>query len=163
MPIYHNHGIKHFLQHTGIASALKQQQTILCGHDRFSRNFLSSINACAIDLTVIPHFSNVLPVLYKMVLNLPPTHWKRVSKISMAYPEGGQIDYTSLTHSSLSMWAMSHYSKDYPDNPEVFTQLLSEFENNITTRISEFVTNCNLHVVRLQPGALRSMPSTVPQ
>jgi hypothetical protein len=26
MPIYHNHGIKHFLQHTGIASALKQQQ-----------------------------------------------------------------------------------------------------------------------------------------
>jgi hypothetical protein len=81
----------------------------------------------------------------------------------MAYPEGGQIDYTSSTHSSLSMWAMSHYSKDYPDNPEVFTQLLSEFENNITTRISEFVTNCNLHVVRLQPGALRSMPGTVPQ
>jgi hypothetical protein len=81
----------------------------------------------------------------------------------MAYLEGGQIEYTSLTHSSLSMWAMSHYSKDCPDNPEVFSQLLSEFENNITTRISELVTNCNLHVIRLQPGALQSMPGTVPQ
>jgi hypothetical protein len=45
MHIYHDHGIKHFILHTGISSALKNNQIILgaSGHDCFNSDFFSAM------------------------------------------------------------------------------------------------------------------------
>jgi hypothetical protein len=53
IPIYHDHGIKHFALHTGITSALKSNQIILgaSGHDCFNSNFIAAIKGCFIDLS----------------------------------------------------------------------------------------------------------------
>jgi hypothetical protein len=99
----------------------------------------------------------------KIVLNFPPQQWNRVAKLSMAHTDGIPIEYTSSTHSSLAMWAISHFSNDFPNNPDEYSELLHDFENHITSRISEFAQKSNLHIVRMQLGALRSKPGTVPQ
>jgi hypothetical protein len=106
---------------------------------------------------------STLDVLHKIVLNFPLQQWNRVAKLSMAHTDGIPIEYTSSTHSSLAMcWAISHFSNE-PNNPDKYSELLHDFENHITSRISEFAQKLNLHIVHMQPGALRSKPGTVPQ
>jgi hypothetical protein len=69
------------------------------------------------------------------------------------------IEYTSSSHASLAMWTIDN-AKSCKDE---FLTMLHELEKFITTEISNFVHKSKEHVVRLQPGALRSMPGTVPQ
>jgi hypothetical protein len=165
MNIYRDHGLKHFVLHTGITSALKNNQIILgsSGHDLFNSDFVSAMAGCFIDLSSFSHFSSTIIVLHKIILNIPSNQWDRVAKISMAHSDGIPIEFTSSTHSSLAMWAISQFTTDYPNNPDEYSELLRNFENHITTCISEFAQNSNLHIVRMQPGALRSKPGTVPQ
>jgi hypothetical protein len=165
MPIYRDHGIKHFALHTGITSALKSNQIILgaSGHDCFNSNFIAAIKGCFIDLSPIPHFACTVDVLHKLVITFPLHHWNRVSRISMAYSKGSPIEYTSSTHSSLATWAISHFTNVFPKDPDNISQLLHLFEKHISTCISEFAQNSKLHIVRMQPGALRSKPGTAPQ
>jgi hypothetical protein len=77
MRIYRDHGIKHFVLHTGITSALKNNQIILgaSGHDCFNSDFISATKGCFIDLTMLSHFSSTLDALHKIVLNFPPQQW----------------------------------------------------------------------------------------
>jgi hypothetical protein len=96
MHIYRDHGLKHFVLHTGITSALKNNQIILgaSGHETFNSDFVLSMEGCFIDLSTFSHFSSILDVMNKIVLHVPPHQWNRAAKISMAHTDGIPIEFT---------------------------------------------------------------------
>jgi hypothetical protein len=158
---YRVHGIKHFASQTGIIHAINAEQIILgVSGDHRLNQFITSVNGFVINMSSLHSQSDiVIDELYKIVLSIPPDSWKRVSTLSMSHLEGRAIEYTSSSHASLSMW-----TNDHAKNCEhEFLTMLHHFEKSITTEISNFVHKSKEHVVRLQPGALRSMPGTVPQ
>jgi hypothetical protein len=90
----------------------------------------------------------------------------------MAYSDGIPIEHTSSTRSSLAMWAISHFSNDFPNNPDEVSELLHLFENHITTHISELtIKNLNysdllsmtsdllLPILHLDQKVLQQIPS----
>jgi hypothetical protein len=158
---YRVHGIKHFASQTGIIHAINAEQIILGAFgDHRLNQFITSVNGCVIDMLSLYSQSDiVIDELYKIALNIPTDLWKRVSTLSMSHLDGYPIEYTSSSHASLSMWTIDHAKNC---NHEILT-MLHELEKLITAEISNFVHKSKEHVVRLQPGALRSRPGTVPQ
>lgn len=168
MSTYRKHGIKQFASQMGIIAFIKSEQIILGAiGDSLLEKFVTSVNGCVINLSSCPRFHIVLDELCEIVTNFPASEWKRVLKISMAHLEGRPIEYTSSPHASLAMWMISHakYGKRSSDPQQLnnFLTIVNSFEKHITTTISNFVHKSDAHVVRLQPGALRSKPGTVPQ
>jgi hypothetical protein len=109
-----------------------------------------------------------LPKLQSIVSNFPQSMWKRVAKLSLAYSEGGSIEFISSSHESIANWLIGNakygnFSKNSKQRNHL-KSLVENFESEITKSISNFVHKTNLHIVRLQPGALRSVPGvTGPQ
>jgi hypothetical protein len=155
-------GISTFCSHLGITKAIKNEEIILgaTGNHHLS-NFISSVKGCVIELFEFPSFNHVLDELYDTISQFPATEWKRVNKISLSDRNGGQIEYTSSSADSIRSW-IRPFLKKRKFGTQLYT-LLHDFEKHIMESISLFAFHSNKHVVCLQPGALRSMPATVPQ
>lgn len=165
IPTYRVHGIALFATQTQITAAIRKEKIILgaLGNNPL-KNFIISAQGCLIDMSNVPSYNIVLDEIYVIVSNLPNSYWKRVQKVSMAHPYGRQIEYTSSAHDSLFSWMIS-LSKfgNISKIPSEHKTIMS-FEYHITRTISQFAFPLHSsHVVRLQPGALRSLPGTVPQ
>jgi hypothetical protein len=102
----------------------------------------------------------VINYLDEIIQNIPTKFWKRVAKHCISYTHGGQIEYTSSPDNSLESWTrtFSKFGK-LSDKP----LQIQPFETYITKSISYFVHRTVKHIVRLQPGALRSPIGAVPQ
>jgi hypothetical protein len=146
----------------GITKAIKREEIILgaTGNHHLS-NFIGSVIGCVIDLSIFPRSNHVLDELYDTILHLPCTEWKRVNKISLSDPNGGQIEYTSSSADSIRSWVRPFLKKC--KSGTLTPTFLHDFEKHLTEIISQFAFHSNAHIVCLQPGALRSMPATVPQ
>jgi hypothetical protein len=123
--------------------------------------FICSIKGCIIDLSESSSFNHVLDELYDTILHFPSNEWKCVNKISLSDPNGGQIKYTSSPANSIRAWISPFHKKRYSGTQ--LPNLLHDFEKHITQCKSQFAFHSKGHVICLQPGALRSMPATVPQ
>jgi hypothetical protein len=158
-------GISTFCSHLGITKAIKNEDIIFgATGDHHLSNFICFIKGSVIDLSKSPNFNHVIDELYDTILHhFPSSEWKRVNKISLSDPNGGQIEYTSSTANSIRAWIRPFYKKGNLCTQQQFLLLLQDFEKHITQCISQFAFQWNGHVVCLQPGALRSMPATVPQ
>jgi hypothetical protein len=168
MHYYENNGIKQFASQMGITSAINSEQIILgVSGDYRINHFISSVNGLVIDMSKMSRIETILDELHEIVLKIPSNLWKRVSKISMSRPDGLPIEYTSSSHASLAMWTIDNAKKGksskLSQQPNKLLSMVTELEGMISENISNFVHNSTSHVVRLQPGALRSMPGTVPQ
>jgi hypothetical protein len=155
-------GISTFCSHLGITKAIKNEEIILgATGDHHLSTFIGSVKGCIIDLSKSPSFNHILDELYDAILNFPSNEWKRVNKISLSDPNGGQIEYTSSSADSIRSWIMLFHKKRKLCT--LTPTFLHDFEKHITDSISQFAFHSKGHVVSFQPGALRSMPATVPQ
>jgi hypothetical protein len=77
---------------------------------------------------------------------------------SMSHPDGQPIEYTSLSHASLTMWTIDNAKNGkrskLSQQPNELLSMVGEFECMISENISNFVHNSTSHFVQLQPGAL---------
>jgi hypothetical protein len=136
------------------------------------QKFIQSVKGFFIDLSLTPGCRNVLEELLYIVSHLPNNHWKRVAKISKSCSNGGQIEFTSSHAHSLGAWISDHHkygnqTKNF-ESPQCqqFNLLLNQFETYVHSSIINFAQQSfRQHITRisLQPGALRSLPGTVPQ
>jgi hypothetical protein len=146
----------------GITKAIKNEEIILgATGDHHLSKFICSVKGCIINLSKCPSFNHVLDELYDTILHFPSNEWKRVNKISLSDPNGGQIEYTSSSADSITAWICPFHKKRNLDTQ--LPILLHDFEKYITQCISQFAFHSKGHVICLQPCALRSMPATVPQ
>jgi hypothetical protein len=163
-------GIAHFVSQIGITAGLKNGNILLgCAiSDHHFSSFINSVKGCVIDMTSLPNYDMILDELQSIVSNFPQSMWKRVAKLSLAYTESGSIEFISSSHESLANWLIGNakygnMSKNSKQRNEI-KSLVENFESQITKSISNFVHKTDLHIVRLQPGALRSVPGvTGPQ
>jgi hypothetical protein len=119
-------------------------------------------------MTSFPNYDMIVDELQSNVSNFPQSMWKRVAKLSLAYSESGSIEFISSSHESIANWLIANakYGKLSNNSKQQnnLKSLVETFESDITKSISYFVHKSNLHIVRLQPGALRSVPGvTGPQ
>jgi hypothetical protein len=63
-------------------------------------------------LSESPSFNHVLDELYDTILHFPSNEWKRVNKISLSDPNGGQIEYTSSSADSITAWICPFHKKN---------------------------------------------------
>jgi hypothetical protein len=124
-------------------------------------NFIAFVRGCVIDLTDSPSFVRVLGEVYDIISHFPINKWKRINKISLADPNGGQIEYTSSSADSIRAWIRPFHKKC--NSGTQLPILLHHSEKHISESISQFAFHSNGHVVCHQPGAPRSAPATVPQ
>jgi hypothetical protein len=115
-----------------------------------------------------PKYDVILDELQSIVSNFPQSMWKRVAKLSLAYSDGGSIEFISSSHESLANWLIGNakYGKLSKNSKQQnnLKSFAENFESQITKSISNFVHKTNSHIVCLQPGTLRSVPGvTGPQ
>jgi hypothetical protein len=161
-----NGGIAKFVSNLQITSAIKNKKIILSAvGDNHLNKFITLVSGCVFDLTTFPGFHVFLDDLDLMIQNIPPRYWQRVAKHSLSVLNGGQIEYTSSPQQSLDSWMSSFCTRGKLLNLQTKLKLTIElFQKHIMQSISHFVFQTDEHhVVCLQPGALRSLPGTVPQ
>jgi hypothetical protein len=165
---YRVHGIKHFASQMGITAAIKEKKIFLgAPGDPGLDALITSLNGCLINLAIFPEYKMVINELYNLVLGIPPNCWKTVSKISMSHLNGRPIEFTSSSHSSIVMWVKDHAKNNkmstFSQQTNGLISMVKDLEMMIASHISNFVHGSTAHIVRLQPGALRSKPGSVPQ
>jgi hypothetical protein len=107
---YSDHGIAHFVSQIGITAGFKNGKIILgCViSDHHFSSFINSINGCVIDMTSFSKYDMIIDELQSIVSNFPQSMWKRVAKLSLAYSDGGSIEFISSSHESLANWLVGN-------------------------------------------------------
>jgi hypothetical protein len=155
----------HFVSQIEITAGLKNGKILLgCAiSDHHFSSFIKSVNGCVIDITSFPNYDMILDELQSIVSNFPQSMWKCITKFSLACLEGRSIEFILLSHESLPNWLIGNakYGKLSKNSKQQndLKSLVKTFESDITKSISYFVHQTNLHIVCLQPGALRSVTS----
>jgi hypothetical protein len=161
LPGYCCSGIAKFVSNIELTAAIKNKRIILSTiSDNHLVNFIELVSGFMMDLTKSPRFPMVIDYLDEIIRNIPSRIWKRVAKHSMAYTHGGQIEYTSSPDNSQESWTCTFSKMGKLLHSPIPIPL---YESYIIKSISYFVHKTVEHIVRLQPGTLRTPLGAVPQ